>query len=94
MPAPATDKLTIAVGLSGGVDSSVTAYLLKQQGHMVIGLTMQIWDGSLPLPDEGRSGCYGPGATAPDPSQDPATTQGSAGNLAGDSRNPDRGNPL
>ena len=61
MPAPATDKLTIAVGLSGGVDSSVTAYLLKQQGHMVIGLTMQIWDGSLPLPDEGRSGCYGPG---------------------------------
>ena len=54
-------KLTIAVGLSGGVDSSVTAYLLKRQGFNVIGLTMQIWDGSLPLPDEGRSGCYGPG---------------------------------
>ncbi len=52
---------TIAVGLSGGVDSSVTAWLLKQQGYQVIGLTMQIWDGSLPLPDEGRSGCYGPG---------------------------------
>lgn len=53
--------MTIAVGLSGGVDSSVTAYLLKRQGFTVIGLTMQIWDGSLPLPDEGRSGCYGPG---------------------------------
>jgi len=52
---------TIAVGLSGGVDSSVTAYLLKKQGADVLGLTMQIWDGSLPLLDEGLSGCYGPG---------------------------------
>ena len=47
--------------MSGGVDSSVAACLLQQQGYQVIGLTMQIWDGSLPLPDEGRSGCYGPG---------------------------------
>jgi len=52
---------TIAVGMSGGVDSTMAAWLLKQQGHTVIGLTMQIWDGSLALPDEGRSGCYGPG---------------------------------
>lgn len=59
---PRTDgTLTIAVGLSGGVDSSVAAWLLKQHGYRVVGLTMQIWDGSLPLPDEGRSGCYGPG---------------------------------
>jgi tRNA-specific 2-thiouridylase len=43
------------------VDSSVTAYLLKKQGYHVLGLTMQIWDGSLPLLDEGLSGCYGPG---------------------------------
>ncbi|MEI6563737.1 MAG: tRNA 2-thiouridine(34) synthase MnmA [bacterium] len=57
----ATPDLTIAVGLSGGVDSSVAAYLLQKQGHHVIGLTMQIWDGSLPLTDEGLSGCYGPG---------------------------------
>jgi tRNA-specific 2-thiouridylase len=34
--------MTIAVGLSGGVDSSVTAWLLKQEGHRVIGATMQL----------------------------------------------------
>ena len=54
-------KSKIAVGMSGGVDSSIVAYLLKQEGHEVCGITMQIWDGSLPLKDEGWSGCYGPG---------------------------------
>lgn len=51
----------IAVGMSGGVDSTITAYLLKQEGYNVIGITMSIWDNSLDIADLGISGCYGPG---------------------------------
>ena len=32
-----------AVGLSGGVDSSVAAMLLKEQGHEVVGIPMKLW---------------------------------------------------
>lgn len=37
--------MTIAVGLSGGVDSSVSALMLRNQGHNVVGITMKLWRG-------------------------------------------------
>jgi tRNA-specific 2-thiouridylase len=53
-------KKRIVVGMSGGVDSSVAALLMRDEGHDVTGVTMSIYSGKPadgPVPDS----CYGPG---------------------------------
>ena len=53
--------MNILVGLSGGIDSCVSAYLLKKAGNNVSGVTMLIWkkDSPYPAPVSVNS-CYSP----------------------------------
>ena len=57
------EKPRAVIAMSGGVDSSVAAALLQKDGYDVMGVTMEIYDGSTSQPEGNHHACFGPGET-------------------------------
>ena len=57
------EKPRAVIAMSGGVDSSVAAALLQKDGYDVMGVTMEIYDGSISQPEGNHHACFGPGET-------------------------------
>jgi tRNA-specific 2-thiouridylase len=55
------NRIKVAIGLSGGVDSSVAAALLRKKGYDLVGITMETFNGSIAEKDTFNHACYGPG---------------------------------
>src|SRR5712691_5500955 len=62
LPSMTQNKQRVLLGMSGGVDSSVAGYLLREQGYEVIGVTMKVWPQDCISRAEDK--CCGPQAVA------------------------------
>jgi tRNA-uridine 2-sulfurtransferase len=57
---PQVGSDSIVVAMSGGVDSSVAAYLLAKEGRSIVGVSMQVWDYKKNSCDNSRATCCSP----------------------------------
>jgi tRNA-specific 2-thiouridylase len=57
-------RKTVAVAMSGGIDSSVAAALLSEKGYNVFGIIMKLWDGREVSEAPNSRSCYGPDETS------------------------------
>ncbi len=57
---PEASRPSVVVAMSGGVDSSVAAYLLAQQGYPLVGVSMQVWDYKKNSSENSRATCCSP----------------------------------